>query len=345
MRNTAACALALMTLAVGPAFALDKLSLILGQHTPPLMNTLNLVAEGAGLYKEEGLDVVTTLVDNSTLALMTCASGKGDICPAAIEPLVNHYDEGVRMKMFLSRESKFGNVIAVPQDSPIKSFADLKGKTIGVHSASGSAGVFTTQSALSAAGLQPSDTKFVSIGMDKEAMGALTSGGVQAVGLPVYELVPFEMAGAKLRVFRHPVLADVANGGYAVAPSILATRADAIGRFSRAVVKSSLLIRYNPSAAARAMLKAQGKPMDEAEVKRLAGDLEAWQDDLPAFDPDSKRIGAMSQEGVQRYIQLLKDAGLSKRAIAASEVVTDQFIAFANDFDRKAFEQRAKAMK
>ncbi len=153
------------------------------------------------------------------------------------------------------------------------------------------------------------------------------------------------MGGAKLRVFRHPVIADVANGGYASAPSVLATKADALGRFSRAIVKTSLLIRYNPSAAARAMLTAQAKPFTEADVTRLAGDLAAWQDDLPAWDPDSQRIGAMSQDGVQRYIQLLKDAGMSKRAIPASEVVTDQFIAFANAFDRKAFEQRAKSMR
>jgi ABC-type nitrate/sulfonate/bicarbonate transport system substrate-binding protein len=126
---------------------------------------------------------------------------------------------------------------------------------------------------------------------------------------------------------------------------VLAAKVDAIARFSRAIVKTSLLIRYNPAAAARAMLTAQGKPFSEADVQRVTADLAAWQDDLPAWDPDSRRIGAMSQDGVQRYIQLLTDAGLTKRAIPASEVVTDQFIAFANDFDRKAFEQRAKAMR
>jgi NitT/TauT family transport system substrate-binding protein len=337
--------LAALLLVAAPASAQEALSVILGKHTPPLMNTLNLVAEGAGFYKEEGLDVTTTLVDSSTLALMICARGQGDICPAAIEPLVDHYDEGVRMKMFLGRESKFGNVIAVPQDSPIKTLADLKGKSIGVHSATGSAGVFTTQSALAAAGLQPSDTTLVTIGMDKEAMGALTSGQVAAVGLPVYELVPFIVAGMKLRVFRHPAIADVANGGYAVAPSVLATRADAVGRFSRAIVKASLLIRYNPAAAARAMLSAQAKPFTDADVQRTAADLAAWQDDLPAWDPDSRRIGAISQDGVQRYISLLASAGVTKRTIPASDVVTDQFIVYANDFDRAAFEQRAKAMR
>jgi ABC-type nitrate/sulfonate/bicarbonate transport system substrate-binding protein len=86
--------------------------------------------------------------------------------------------------MFLARASKFGYVIGVPVDSPIRTLADFKGKKIGVHSTSGASAVFTTQSALSAAGLKTTDYELVTIGMQQEAMGALTSGKVDAAALP-----------------------------------------------------------------------------------------------------------------------------------------------------------------
>lgn len=345
MRTLCLAAVAALMLAAGPAFAEDALSVILGVRTPPLMNTINLVAEGAGFYKEEGLKVATTFVDSPIEALRMCSRGQGDICPAAIEPLVDHYNENLHLKLFLSRASKFGVVIAVPQDSAIKVPADLKGKLIGVHSATGSAGEFTTQSSLAASGLRPSDYTLVTIGMDKQALGALTSGQVQAVGLPLYELVPFMVQGLKLRIFRQPVIGDTPNGGYAAADSVMAAKSDQIGRFSRAVVKASLLIRYNPQAAARAMLTAQGKPFTDADLGRIAAELTAWEDELPASDPDSRTIGAISPQGMARYIQLLADSGVTKTVVPVSEVVTDRFIATANTFDRKAFEARAKAMR
>ena len=48
----AAGAIAALLMASRPALADDTLTLILGAKTPALMNTLNLVAEGAGFYKD-----------------------------------------------------------------------------------------------------------------------------------------------------------------------------------------------------------------------------------------------------------------------------------------------------
>jgi NitT/TauT family transport system substrate-binding protein len=271
-----------------------------------------------------------------------CSDGKGDICPVGIEPLVTRYDEGIHLKMFLTRASKFGYVIGVPEDGPIRTLADLRGKKIGVHSTTGASGVVTTQSALSVAGLKATDYELVTIGFEDQALGALASGKVAAAALPLYELIPFMVAGTKLRILRHPTLADVANAGYAAAPSVIAAKGDALKRFSRAIVKASLLVRYRPAAAARALLTADGKPFGDADLRRKTAELTAWEDDLPAADPNNQRIGAVSMTGMQAYIQLLKDAGVTKTAIPVSQVVTDEFIEFANDFDHKSVAQMGR---
>ena len=332
-------ACAILLLAGRPALGDDALSFVKDGKTPPLMNALNLIAEGAGFYKDAHLKISAVVSNGSLDAAQICSSGRGDICPLGIEPLVTKYDDGIRLRMFLARASKFGYVIGVPEDSPIRTLADFKGKKIGVHSTTGPSGAVAAQSALAVAGLKPADYELVTIGFEDEALGALRSGKVAAAALPLYELIPFMVGGTKLRIFRHPTLADAANAGYAAAPSVIAAKADALQRFCRAIVKASLLVRYNPAAAARALLTADGKPFGDADLRRKTAGLTFWEDDLPAANPDNKRIGEISIAGMQAYIQLLTDAGLTKTAISVSQVVTDQFIAYANDFDRKSVER------
>jgi len=339
IRGAVSCAFAILLLTYRPAFADDALSVVKDGATPPLMNALNLIAEGAGFYKNERLTVSTILSNGSLDAAQICSNGKGDICPIGIEPLVTKYDDGIRLMMFLTRASKFGYVIAVPAGSPIRTLADFKGKKVGVHSTTGPSGSVAAVSVLSVGGLKPADYELVTIGFENQALDALTSGKVDAAALPLYELIPFIVGGTKLRIFRHPTLADAANAGFAAAPSVIAAKADALQRFSRAIVKASLLVRYNPAAAARALLTAGGKPFVDADVLRKTAELTAWEDDLPAADPNSKRIGEVSMTGMQAYIQLLKDVGVTKTAISVAQVVTGQFIAFANDFDHKTVEQ------
>jgi len=343
VRRTVLGAGAALLLAQGPAFADDSLSVARDAGTPPLMNALNLIAQGAGYYKEAHLNVSAYLTHGSVEAMQACSSGKADICPIGIEPVITRRDEGIRLKMFLSRASKFGYVIAVPQDSPIKTLADFKGKTLGVHSSSGTSGVAATTSSLSEAGLKPADYKLVTIGVNNQAMDALAAGKADAAALPLYELIPFMVSGTKLRILRHPTLGAFANAGYAASTEEMSSKTDALKRFSRAIVKASLLIRYNPKAAARALLTADSKPLDDASLQAKTAELQAWQEDLPASDPDNKRIGEVSMPGMQAYIQLLADAGAIKAAIPVSEVVTEEFIPYANDFDRAAFKKSAMA--
>ena len=283
-------------------------------------------------------------VKSSLEAQQSCSAGASDICPIGIEPLVTNYNKGTRLKMFLTRAAKFTYVYAVLYASPIKSLADLKGKKIGVHSSDGASATAATESGLQVAGVAPSEYQLVTIGKDDDAIAALVSGTVDAAALPYYEFIPFIVAGRKLRVFPHPALADVTNSGYAISPAVMAAKSDQVKRFSRAIVKSALLIRYNPQAAARAILIALGKPYNDADLKRKTAELNAWEAYLPAGDPTGDRIGAINKAGVQTYMDLMKSAGVISDTVPVSEIVTDQFVGPANDFDHAAFEAYAKSL-
>jgi NitT/TauT family transport system substrate-binding protein len=341
IRNAIMGACAMLLLAQGPAAAADDvLSVYLGAHTPPLMNALNLIAAGAGFYKDEHLNVTTYRVPTANAAALTCAHGPGNICPMGIEEAIAGYPRGDFLKMFLTRASKFGYVIAVLDSSPVKTLAEVKGKIIGVHSLSGDVSNFG--GALASVGLKPGDYTLVPIGMEDAAINQLTSGKVQVVALPLYELIPYLVGGLKLRIFHNPTLEDAANAGYLASPATLTAKHNDVARFSRAIVKAALLVRTQPEVAARDLLKANGAPFTEADVQRKMAEFAVWQNFLPAADPASHRIGTPSVAGMGTYLKILKGAGILKFDVPVSAVVTDEFSAAANDFDHKTIENMTK---
>jgi ABC-type nitrate/sulfonate/bicarbonate transport system substrate-binding protein len=309
------------------------------------MDTLYLVARGAGFFDEEKLVVTTVRVGGAAEATEVCASGKGDLCPMGGEVILTSYQRGIHAQLFLARERRFSYVLCVPADSPIESLAGFKGKAIGVHILGpGGAGEVAVASMMAAAGLGENDYSFVPIGYEHEAWDAVLAGRVAGAAFPTYDHIPLRADGVEMRIFRHPVLANVVNGGYAAAPVTIANKADALGRYSRAIVKSAFFIHFNAAAAARFVFEAYGAPFGEADVARKTRELTLWQDTLPAADPANPRIGEIAPAGFQRYIDLLAEYGAIRAPIPVAEVVTDRFIAFANDFDRPALEARARSM-
>jgi ABC-type nitrate/sulfonate/bicarbonate transport system substrate-binding protein len=327
-----------------PASADDTLTLSQGKTVPVLMNTLDLVAEGAGYYKAEHLIVQKHLVNSAPEAAQLCASGATDICPLSMEPLLSNYEKGLRLQLFLARELHYSYVLSVLDESPIKSLADFKGVVIGAHILGpSSSGEIAAKSMLQNAGLTDSDVSFVAIGYENDALSAILSKRVAGAAFPLYELIPYEVAGHKMRIFEHPTLKDVANAGYCAAPATINAKADQLARWSRAIVKAALFVRYNPAASARFVLQARGAPFTEDDVQLIAQELTLWEEDLPAYDPANKKIGYISPEGAERYSKILTDFGVSSAVVPGSAIVTDRFIDFANDFDRKAVQAQAMA--
>jgi ABC-type nitrate/sulfonate/bicarbonate transport system substrate-binding protein len=224
-----ACTLALVAPFAGPAPALadDTLTIVLGTGLPPLMDTLDLVAQGAGFYKDEHLTIVKTLVPGAAEALKACAGNTADICPIGIERMFTGYEIGQHAQLFLAWASRYTYVLAVLDDSPIKTLTDFKGASIGVHELGPqSTGQATVTSMLANAGLQNGDYTFVPIGFNN--LDALTSKRVAGAGFPYYEMIPFQVAGAKLRIFENPILKDTPSGGYGASPATIQTKGDAL---------------------------------------------------------------------------------------------------------------------
>jgi NitT/TauT family transport system substrate-binding protein len=337
---------ALLALIASPtaAVANGKLVVISGSQPTAYFEVLGDVAEYGGLFKAEGVDVDTNYAGNPYSAAQLVASGKGDVCSLALEPIIQGYDKGIRLTSFFARDPNYEYVLAVPADSPIKTLAEFKGQSIGEYSP-GSGAEVSTNSMLQGAGLKPGDYNYIPIGNGAQAINALATKKVAGAAFPYVELAIYEVNfGQKYRFFWHPILKDVGDVGYAASPATIQNKSDELKRFSRAIAKAAILIRVNPALAAKYFLEGeQLKPTPEA----LANEthlLEATVNQLPGYNPDSKTIGKMSTNGMGFLAQFLYQNGLTKEVVPTSAIVDDQFITYANDFDHAAFAAEAKKM-
>jgi NitT/TauT family transport system substrate-binding protein len=336
--GTAAATVALLCAFAGalPAQADDALSIVAGNPAPGIFDTLELIAAGAGFYRREHLEVTKNYAANPSTAAQLVATGKADLAATNVEPILTGYEKGLRLQFIISRQLRYSYVLAVPADSPIKTLGDFKGALLGETTA-GAAAEIATQSMLAGVGLRPSDYGFVPIGVGAQALSAITAKRVDGVAFPYLEVVNDSIAGnMTFRVFRHPLVKDVGNVGYCATPAAIQAKADVFRRFARAIVEAAVFVRSNPAAAAALYLRGSGQHVTPDAIERIRRILIGLENDLPAADPLGKRIGYFDPRGVTLYSTILAQYGVIKAPLAGSLVVTNQFIPYANDFDRRA---------
>jgi NitT/TauT family transport system substrate-binding protein len=327
-----------------PAAADDPLTLIGGSAATGFYEVLDDVAERAGFFKAEHLNVTIQYTGVAGIAAQLVAAGKGDVCSLAIEPIIQGYERGLHLEAFFSRDPVYDYALAVLDDSPVRTLADLKGATIGEISP-GSPAEISTNSMLQGAGLNKSDVSYQVIGNGAQAITALTTHKVAAAAFPYPELLMYEaIAHIKFRYFHHPILKDVGNVAYAASPDTIANKPDLLRRFARAHVMAAILIRENPALAARYFLEGAGIKITDDALANETRLLSFAQDQLPGIDPTSKKIGYLSPRGLQIYSRFMADNGLTKSVVPISAVLTDQFIDYANDFDHEAFIAQVKRL-
>jgi hypothetical protein len=63
-------------------------------------------------------------------------------------------------------------------------------------------------------------------------------------------------------------------------------------------------------------------------------------DYIAGSNPLDRRIGSTSLRDTELYSRVLVGAGMATQVVPAAAVATDQFVDYANDFDRKPLSAR-----
>jgi NitT/TauT family transport system substrate-binding protein len=353
MRKTfALLALAAMAAATAPAAAQTTVRVGWCAKTVTSAAAPYAIATKMGWFAKDGIKVQLVPLPGSTDCVKTVATRDVDFSVPSIEPLAIIRPQGVKALNFYTAYQ--GNIygIMVPQDSAVKSFADLKGKTIGVTSMA-SAGVIIARALAKTQGLNPdTDIKVVVAGEAAQTAALLRTGQIAALSQFDTQYALTENAGAKLRPLTEANKAIKhfpSNGFVALEDTLKNKRAEAVA-LAKGYAMGTVFAMANPEAAIRILWEVypQTKATGKDEATALHDDLLTLNARAANWPPEAggvKKWGENSIENYNKYVDFLVENGVLKQKIDARELVTNDLIDDINKFDQAAIQKQAKAYK
>src|SRR5215218_7247240 len=243
------------------------------------------IATKMGWFAKSGIKVELVPMPGSTDCVKAVATRDVQYGLPSIEPVAIIRPQGVKIKNFYTAYQANIYGIAVPDDSPIKTFADLKGKKIGVTSMA-SAGVIVARALAKNNGFDPDkDVTIVVAGEAAQTAALLRSKQVDALSQFDTQYALTENAGAKLRLLDTKDIEKFpSNGLIALEERLANNRAEAVA-LAQGYAKGTVFAIANPEAAIRILwggcpqTKATGSGEGEAmrdDIKTLEARARSW---------------------------------------------------------------------
>jgi NitT/TauT family transport system substrate-binding protein len=303
-----------------------------------------------GYWKAEGLDVEVASVEGSAAGMQQIGSGNIQVVSLGPEEIIIGREKGVKIKGIYVQARTTIFRIVVPADSPIKTVAELKGKTIGVPAlASGS--VPFAKALVASVGMDPEkDIKLLAVGVGAPGMLALQQKKVDALGLWDTLQASLENRGLALRRLDLPMVQEMIGQTLATSDGYLAENADALVGFARGISKAILFGVTNPEAAVRIHWKLypQTRPQagDEAKLLKEAIHVFNARFELQRVDNRAdKRFGIATPAQWQTLLNIYKDQKIVQGSVPAADLYTDRLIERINTFDQHAVIRQAREYK
>ena len=309
------------------------------------------VAEKLGWYRQAGFHIEPVPMNGSIDCTKNVATGEVRYAVASIEPLAILRPQGVKVINFYTAYQ--GNVygLAVPEDSPIQTVADLRGKRIGVTSMA-SGGVIVARALVANAGMNPDrDVRIVVAGEGAQTASLLRTKEVDALSQFDTTYALAINAGAKLRFLdaNKTIAKFPSNGIIALEETLKTRRAEAVA-LARGYAMATIFTIANPEAAVRMLYEVypQTKPTGKDEATAIREDVATIQARAPNWRLEAggvSRWGESSLANYDDYIDFLVKWGVIKQRVPASELVTNDLLDEIDRFDPAAITAQAKAYK
>ena len=221
-----------------------------------VINTV--IGEALGYNKEENFTIkALSLGGNSNVQV---AVDRGDVeigigVPSFQLPILAKGEWGPAINFYEYTYPYKWDVVVKPGSS-IKSYADLKGKRVGVSDFAASE-YPVTRNVLRSLGLDPDkDVKWVSVGNGVPAGVALERDAIDALAYYDTGFGQIEAAGIKLEFVPRPKQLPLVGGQFLMAKrTMLKEDRNLLIGFGRSVTKSSQYLLANPAAGANAFLE------------------------------------------------------------------------------------------
>lgn len=319
--------------------------------TAPGGNMLQLaVAQAQGYFEEEGITVRPVFLGAGGKVVQALASDKVQIGTATPDLVLQATEKGQDIRMFYNWTFTNVTQFAVLPDSPVKSIADLKGKTVGVQDLS-SGPTQVAKAAAVKAGLDPNrDLKFVAVGSGAPALDALKRHRVDV--LVAYDTLFAAMTsgtGEELRLFQPEYIKDLFASSLTAQKEWLDENSDVAAAFGRAWAKASVYAEANPEASIEMMFQRYPNSKvgadDDAAMKAAMAQFTIRQQSLygGGEPPAEQTWGEYSEESVQKWIDFATEHKLVGPGIKPDQVYTNELVEKFNDFDPEKIKKAAKS--
>lgn len=298
-------------------------------------------------WDNAGLDV-TLQPTNSTTAMQAVLTGRADMVNMGPAAAIIARTKGAPIKaVYLNMRHNFQFPVVL-DNSPVKSIADFKGKTIGVLSY-GSQMVQIFKGMLSEAGVNPDkDVVFVETGSGAQAITALAKGRVDIWGTWDSQIATAENMGLKLRRFTSPYAEKLNFGGaYFVRDDMVTKRPQVIEKVLRCVAMGSVTALANPEGALKVHWKVfpLTKPtgVDEDTAIRQGLHIVETRGEFLKLEPGVK-WGEIPISAVANMVAFMKATNVIQTSPKLENLYTNQFIPAINNFDTAKVVASAQAL-
>lgn len=301
-----------------------------------------LAADNLGYYEDLDLEVEFVATGGSGDAMEQIIAGNADAgnpsAPAFGEAVLVGLD-AVNMFTY-SSGAIFG--IFVPESEGVTDIAGLKGKNIGISEAGGGEVAFL-EAALRAEGIDPiTEVQLIPIGDGgPETLAALENGNVDAYSTAYNDIFALQTAGVELLDLTPDIYNTFPARGIITTSKVLEEKPEAMQKLARGTAMGIYFCLQNNDAcldmmkgAIPAAFEANADGVSQGELR-----FELSLDQVPPAD--ESRIGAHDVDGTQEFLDLIKSTSDDYQDVAADDVLNDDFIDYANDFDRAAVEEDA----
>jgi NitT/TauT family transport system substrate-binding protein len=308
------------------------------------------VATKMGWFREEGVEVELVPLSGSTDCVRTVATGELPIALPSVEPLAIGRPQGIRARVFYTAYQ--GNVygLAVPAWSTVRTFADLKGKTIGVTSLA-SAGVIIARALAATAGLDPDrDVSIVVAGEGAQTAAMLRTRQIDALSQFDTQYAMVENAGVPLRRLDSRGIDRFPSNGFVALDQTIARDRRLCVALGRGYAKGTIFAIANPEAAIRILYEVypETRPTGKDEATAIGDDTRVLEARIPNWALEKAGVGRWGESSTANYaayLDFLSRWGVIKAQVPVTDLVTNELIAEINRLDAGKIRAEAKAWK
>jgi len=298
MKKISICLLSLLFVALlaplAPARAAEKITVLLDWFINPDHAPLYVALE-KGFFKEQGLEVELIAPSNPNDPPKLVAAGKADIAVSYQHQHQMQVDQGLPLVRIATLIATPLNSLVVLEDGPIKTIADLKGKTIGY-----SVGGFETallKVMLEKEGLKLDDVKLVNVNFSLSP--SLFTGQTDAV-IGAFRNFELNQMAIEKRPGRAFLVEEYGVPSYD--ELILVANAKAVGdpkmrKFVNALEQGVQYVINHPDESWKLFVSHGRENLDDELNRR------AWKDTLLRF---ALRPGALDKNRYNRFAAFLQ---------------------------------------